>query len=250
MSPAPMRALEGFASTLQRYLGGEGVAFGELPVAPGSEVAGLGLGAHYEDSRLVFLDQATQPKVPVEIAASGPRVLGVAGRLADGVLVCLGANPARLSWARDVVLDAARGHERADLPTMAAVVNIVVDDDVERARQIGRGGLATMLRFASMQSHAAGPVSDADRRQLESISRNYDMTKHGSAAAAHASLSDDFLDRFGIFGPASYCAERLTELVELGFSKFLIAGASADVEPSQRDEMDRRIADDLIKRVR
>jgi 5,10-methylenetetrahydromethanopterin reductase len=250
MSPAPVRDLEVFASTVQRYLGGEGVAFSELPIAPGRDVAKLRLVGHYEDSRLAFLGQATQPKVPVQIAASGPRVLGVAGRLADGVLVCLGANPARLSWARDMVYAAARDHNRADLPTMAAVVNIVVDDDVERARRIGRGGLATMLRFASMQSHASGPLSDDDRRQLESISRNYDMTKHGSAAAAHASLSADFLDRFGIFGPASYCAERLAELVELGFSRFLIAGASADAPPSERDEMDRRIADDLIKRLR
>src|SRR5262245_1225350 len=52
-------------------------------------------------SRNEWIGRATLPKVPVDVAATGPRVIEVGARLADSVSFAVGADPERLAWAID-----------------------------------------------------------------------------------------------------------------------------------------------------
>src|SRR6476469_5555427 len=52
-----------------------------------------------------FADRARDPKVPLDVAASGPRMLELAGGMAEQVTLAVGADPDRVAWA----LDLARG---------------------------------------------------------------------------------------------------------------------------------------------
>ena len=53
------------------------------------------------------------------------------------------------------------------------------------------------------------------------------MTRHTQTGSAQANLlTAEFVDRFGIAGPAEYCVERLRALVDLGIDKFVIVGPS------------------------
>ena len=61
--------------------------------------ASLGMRGGPTVSRLRWLRDG-QPKVPVDVAASGPRVIEVAARLADAVTFAVGADPDRLRLGR------------------------------------------------------------------------------------------------------------------------------------------------------
>src|SRR5690349_18727427 len=54
-------------------------------------------------SRLQFLDRCHEATVPVDVAASGPRVIEFAARVAERVTLAVGADPTRIAWAVDLV---------------------------------------------------------------------------------------------------------------------------------------------------
>ena len=50
-------------------------------------------------SRIAWLPEQGVPKVPVHVAATGPHVIAVAARQAEGIDFTVGAEPERLRWA-------------------------------------------------------------------------------------------------------------------------------------------------------
>ena len=100
LGPAPVRVFERYLAQLQTYLRGEGV---ELAAAAshlegGTDIARLGLAGAPADSRLHWL-RPGQPKVPVDVAATGPKVIAAAARQADAITFAVGADGERLRWA-------------------------------------------------------------------------------------------------------------------------------------------------------
>ncbi|MEY2469386.1 MAG: hypothetical protein QOF21_2084, partial [Actinomycetota bacterium] len=109
-APAPVRELEAFIKAVRAYLQGESVPFEDLTGfahAGTRPLDSLGLADAPKDSRLHWLPRELDP-VPVEVAASGPKVLAAA-RHADRVLLAVGADPERVAWARDLAAAPATG---------------------------------------------------------------------------------------------------------------------------------------------
>src|SRR5688572_25328285 len=104
LAPAPVAMFERYLAQVQAYLRGEEVGFDELGSASVAEVGSLGLAGGPVASRLHWLPPDL-PKVPVTVAATGPKVIDAAARHADRVTFALGADPERLSWG----IERARG---------------------------------------------------------------------------------------------------------------------------------------------
>ena len=67
---------------------------------------------------------------------------------------------------------------------------------------------------------------------LESLRTNYDMKAHTRGDSRQAgTLTDDFIDRFAIVGPADRCIERLRSLEALGLDKVAISGGARGAAP-------------------
>jgi 5,10-methylenetetrahydromethanopterin reductase len=82
--------------------------------------------------------------VPIILAASGPKMLELAGAEADGVLISAAASPAFIKWAlRHVAVGEAKGGRRVH---KAALVYSSVADDGRGARDQLRHSLAFVLR--------------------------------------------------------------------------------------------------------
>lgn len=241
LSPAPVETLERTLETLQAYLAGRPLPFEALrfhPVAA-PPVEALGLLDAPEASRLHWIDPAL-PKVPVEVAATGPRVIAAAARHADRVMFALGADGERLRWGIETAR-AARREASLDADGLAfgAYVNVVCHPDVAVARRLVSGGLSTFARFAVMHGRVSGPVSDAQRQVLERVHGAYDMTRHTRVGAPQAeALTPEFIDRYAIVGPPEHCIRRLRELEALGLGRLTLIGptAGADREAARRAE--------------
>ena len=232
-SPARFKGFERYVDVLQRYLRGEEVAFDEIPMPDdvALPVADLELADHPLTSRIRwYKDEIT--KVPVEVAATGPMVIAMAGRLADRVMFTLGAVPERIRWGIELATQSAEAHGR-DPSTLrfGAFVNLVCHPDVAKARALVRGGLTTFARFSVMHGAVSGPVDAADRTVLSKLHDGYDMKAHTRADSAQAGLMEDaFVDKYAIAGPPEQCLERLGELRDLGLDKVVVSGPSAGAD--------------------
>jgi 5,10-methylenetetrahydromethanopterin reductase len=244
-APASVPTFERYLAALRSYLHGEEIAFDELDfhegVAP--PVAALGLADAPAGSRLHFLPPGL-PTVPIEVAATGPRVLAAAARHADRVLLALGADPERVRWGIETVR--AAGGE-----SVGAFVNVVAHPDVSVARELASGGVATFARFSVMHGTVSGPVDAGQRDTLAAVHDAYDMTRHTQVGSPQAAtLTPEFIDRFGIVGSPETCVAKLTELIGLGLDKLIVTGPTLGADRHEARVARDRFAAEVLPALR
>ena len=179
-------------------------------------------------SRLQWLDRCRQPKVPLDVAVSGPRMIDFAARIAERVTLALGADPDRVAWAIDLARKAAADAGRdPEGISFGAYVTVGCHPDLDAARGLIGGAVAAFAHFSAMPGSTGAGLAPADRAVVAEVGRTYDSNQHLSNTAAHtAALKPDFVDRFAVVGPPEVCAARLRELADLGVERFVITGAS------------------------
>jgi 5,10-methylenetetrahydromethanopterin reductase len=229
LAPAPLDDLEHYVRLLRAYLGGDEVDFAELKPyerAGARPIDVMGLADRPSASKLHWLPSDLAP-VPVEVVATGPKALAMAGRAGDRAVLAVGADPERVAWAADVA-------RKAGATQLAAFVNVIAHDDVATARQLGAGGLTTFARFSAMDGKVRTPIDDDSKQVLQQVHGRYDMHQHTRAGSPQAAqLTPEFVDRFGIVGPPAHCISRVQELVALGIDRLIVVGPSFDADREQ-----------------
>ena len=221
LAPHAVGPFERYLEQLQSYLRGDDVPFDE------GDVDALGLADTPQASRIRWLRAGE--KVPVDVAATGPRVIAAAARHADRVSLSVGADPERIRWGMDVARAAREAAGLAAEIPFAAYVPLVVDEDAELAMEIGAASLSLFARFSNMYGEIVGPATEQQRAVLTAVHDAYDMHSHGRAGSAQAAaVTAEFGRDFGIFGPPDHCVQRLGELIELGIDKFFLVGSPID----------------------
>jgi 5,10-methylenetetrahydromethanopterin reductase len=227
-APARLSQFERYLRQLQTYLRGQAVSFEDIDIPFDVAPAMSQLHLHDAPAASCIAWMAGGPKVPVEVAASGPKVIALAALHAERVMFALGADIERLAWG---IALARRTRRQAGLDpdgiAFGAYVNLGCHSDLTVARGLVRGGLTTFARFSVMHGKTDVPASASDRAVLEALHGNYDMRAHTRGDSRQAGvLTDDFVDRMAIVGPPDRCVERLRALAALGLDKVAISGAT------------------------
>jgi 5,10-methylenetetrahydromethanopterin reductase len=226
---------------LQTLLRGGEVAFGAHDsLGDTATVDTLSLGGRPAGTRLQWLPQGV-PKVPLDVAATGPKVIELSAPIAEQVTFSVGAIPERVNWALDLAR-AARKKEGLDDAGISYGVQIIVicHPDLEAMRKVATSMVAPLARFQVIQGDAAGPKSGNDAENFAAIRAGYDMTKHAVTLSEDkikgGTLSWDFVRRFAIVGSPDHCIERLLQLASLGIGRFVIVGPGfhAEARPDAR----------------
>ena len=223
LSPAPVPAFGRYLRRLQGYLRGDDVPFddGDASIA---SVDTLGLGEQPAASRIQWL--TAFPKVPLDVAATGPRVIELAAVVGDQVTFAVGADVERLTWAIDLA-PAARREAGLDPDGLGvgAYVNVAVHPDLAVARRLTQGGLSTLARFNVMHGQPVGPYDEGSAAMLTELHHRYDMNHHTQGGSVQAAtLTPEFVDRYAVVGAVDDRAARLAELAALGISRFVLMG--------------------------
>ena len=251
-APARLGWFETHLEQLQAYLSGAEVAFERsgIPDEAAPPVTRLGLANAPTASAIRWV--GGEPKVPVEVAATGPRVISIAARHAERVMLAVGADPKRIAWGIGTAREAARaaGRDPATLG-FGAYVNVVCHEDAAAGRELGRASTGLFARFSVMYGKVAGP---ADERQTEVFQRLhdlYDLNAHGKQGGQQtAALTDDFIDSYAIIGAPGYCADRLAQLGELGVSKFAVIGPNMVTPTAAAQAAAARFTESVLPRLR
>jgi 5,10-methylenetetrahydromethanopterin reductase len=223
-APARVDHLRRYLEAVQSYLRGDEIDFDDLspfaPEAAAPPVDTLGLDATATTSQLHWL-RPDLPKVPVDVSATGPRVIDVAAQVADRVTLAVGADPQRLGWAIERVRSSGRD------AGIGAFINVISHPDLEVARNLATGAMSTFARFNVMHGATAGPLFEGGTDTLSRLHDAYDMRQHTRADSPQAATLDaEFVDHFGIVGPPDVCIERLQALATLGLERIVIVGPS------------------------
>ena len=225
-APSRLGPFERYLRQLQTYLRGEAVPFDDidLPTDLAPPMSELELADAPPASRIDWIAQGR--KVPMEVAASGPRVIAIAALHADRVMFALGADEERIAWGIEVAKQArTKAGLDPDGIKFGAYINCGCHTDVDKARGLVRGGLTTFARFSVMHGKASGPVSEGDRAVLHDLRNSYDMKAHTRGDSRQAgTLTAPFIDRFAVVGTPDQCIARLHGLAALGLDKVAMSG--------------------------
>jgi 5,10-methylenetetrahydromethanopterin reductase len=201
---------------------------------------------------LQWLDRCRRPKVPLDIAVSGPRMIEFAARIAERVTLAVGADPDRVEWALELARKAAAdaGRDPSEI-SFGAYVTVGCHPDIDAARNLIGGAVAAFAHFSSMPGSTGAGLAEADRAVVAEVGRTYDSNQHLSNKAPQtAALSPEFVDRFAVVGPPDRCAERLHGLAALGLDRFVITGASFRADGEHRHTSEQLLTGELLPSLR
>jgi 5,10-methylenetetrahydromethanopterin reductase len=211
-------------------------------------------GARVEEdgplAQLAWIHSLSVPKVPVDVAATGPGVIGVGARLAERVTFNVGADPDRVRRSIEV---ARQARNAAGLPadgvSYGAYVNVAPHPDRDVALELIKPVAAVYARFS--RGLPADQVDPTDEKVIRDIDEHYDMSRHGRGGASHlAYLTEAFLERFGVAGTPEYCIDRLAGLAALGLDRLAIVGPTRDAAPEDVEESRRLLFEVVFPGVR
>ncbi|GAA4252974.1 LLM class flavin-dependent oxidoreductase [Dactylosporangium darangshiense] len=228
--PSPVKALRETTAIVRALTGGERFTAreGMFP---------MDAGLNFTSSR----------RVPVYLAARGPKILRLAGEIADGVVIGGFARPEGIDYARRQV---AQGLERSgrtwsDLDVVSWLY-VSVDDDAEKARvAVAKIVLASLVTSRPILDQLGVDLPGPLRDHLDRTGWAFPALDAHEAAAL---LSPGLLDTFAVYGTPDDCVRRLREIRECGIDHLtcvLFAPSGSTV-----DDVAERLAESVLPALR
>src|SRR5580700_2951456 len=231
----------GRGDSSRRVMGKKPVSWSQLETAV-KEFRDLTSGKEVEHegqpTRLTWAKESPR----VWVAGYGPKVLHMAGRVADGIILQF-ADPALIEWCLSFVKEGAKaaGRDPKSIEVMAAAP-VWVSDDLKVARE--------RVRWfpALVSNHVMDLISRYKPEELPaaltSFVRNrggYDYQHHCEVESSNANfVSDDVVDRFCLVGMAEAHREKLRKLAGVGvtqFNVYLMCGEEEDTLETYKKEI-------------
>ena len=166
------------------------------------------------------------PAIEMHVAGYGPKVLGLAGRLGDGVIIQL-ADPDIIQWTMGTARKAAEeaGRDPAALRCIVCAPSHI-SDDIAAAREQVRwfpAMVSNHVRDLIGRYGADGSVIPRALTDYMPDDTGYDYDEHSRVGAKHgAFVSDEICDRFCVLGTPEQALEKLHELESIGVDQFNI----------------------------
>ena len=154
------------------------------------------------------------PPVPIYVAATGPKMLALAGKIADGVILMNGVAPELICEAVRIVREGKRAADREQ-----ESVRIAVWAACHPSRDAVKFNVArAILR------NIPGPVENLTRKVAAQVKQVYDYRQHGYAQADFARLiPDEIVSRYAFFGDPSAIARQIASLAACDVDEVVLA---------------------------
>jgi 5,10-methylenetetrahydromethanopterin reductase len=157
-------------------------------------------------------------KVPIYIAASGPKMLELSGRIADGIIVLVGVADEYIAHAREKIAAGARaaGRNPEDIRLVLWVPCAVSESAPAKD--------AVKAHVARVVAHPLPYVLDPEEQKvLADIRKTYDYYHHMDQEANHAEVIPDWLvDKFAIAGTVDQCRAQIDRIGKTGIHQIAI----------------------------
>lgn len=182
--------------------------------------------AQYKGSDLKF-PWSPDSKLPIWVAAYGPKALALAGEVGDGFILQL-ADPAITEWSIAAVRAAAEaaGKDPLSVKICVAAPAYVTEDvahGIDQCRWFGGMVGNHVADIVARYGDGGGAGIPTALTDYIKGREGYDYNDHGKAGNDHtAFVPDEIVERFCLIGPPAKQIERLEELRALGVDQFAL----------------------------
>jgi F420-dependent oxidoreductase-like protein len=175
-------------------------------------------------------------RIPIYIAAIGPKNTALTGEIADGWIPTF-FSPEYMHEAKKLLEEGAAKRDGGKLPDdfdIAPTVQIAIDDDIERARDVMRPVLA--LYIGGMGSRDKNFYNQlVSRYGFEDAAREVqDLYLDGKKDEAAAALPAELIDQTTLAGSADHIKERLAVYADAGVGTLMISPMDFTAEGRSR----------------
>ncbi len=168
-------------------------------------------------------------RIPVYVGAQGPKMLELAGRIGDGVLINAG-HPKDVDYAVGRVRKGIEqaGKRLTDVD-VAAYTSFSIHKDLQKARE---AAVPVVAFVAAGSPDVVLERHDIDREKAEKIGK---ALKAGKWGEAFGLVSSRMIEAFSVCGTPEMCIERITQLLKSGISQFVVG---SPIGPNIRKAID------------
>jgi 5,10-methylenetetrahydromethanopterin reductase len=194
---ASVRAIEDMVHLARKLFAGEKVTF-------------EGRGFRTEAAALV---QGGLPRqIPIYVAASGPKTLSMAGRVADGVLMQVGADADCIRYGLDRVTE---GAEAAGRNPSAVDVVVVLYGAIREDRALARAESRPFAAWIPQTVPLYCEIAHIPEEDVQEVRRSYTGGELMKAHEAAQAVTDQMIDRFTLSGTPEDCFQRVEEILSI-----------------------------------
>jgi len=196
----PLAAVKEAIDMFRKLTNGEKVAFqGEVFKAAGAK-----------------FNFKTANKIPVYVGAQGPKMLEMAGKIGDGVLINA-SHPSDIQFAVQMANEGMKqaGKSPADVD-ITAYTSFSVNEDPKKAVKAATPVVAFIV--------AGSPAAVLEKHKID-IAKADELRgalKVGDFPKALAAVTPEMLDAFSICGTPDTCIEKIAALQKIGISQFVV----------------------------
>ena len=205
-SPATVSKLEANVLELRKICGGEPLSY------PNGETIAM---------------RWASGKVPIYISATGKRMLELAGRIGDGVIINVGTSEASLRDAVQQVEHGLSARNQSSSFTVADLSFVSIAESRHEAMNAARPYVVWYWKNAPRLFELAGIQTGSFARELERATESYVEHDHihnsdwPEALSRSSFVTDEMVKRFTISGTPEDCVRMLKEKERLGVQLFI-----------------------------
>jgi len=196
----PLAAVQEAVEIFRKITSGENVAYkGEVFKTAGA--------------KFLFKPKGT---IPVYVGAQGPKMLELAGKIGDGVLINA-CHPKDVEYAVDCVKGGVKAaNKRFEEIDVAAYTSFSVHEDIKKANKAAVPVVSFIVAGSPPQLLERHGI---DLRKAEEIKG---ALKANDWGRAFSGVTPEMIAAFSVCGTPDMCIERISELLRSGISQFVV----------------------------
>jgi len=155
-------------------------------------------------------------KIPVYVGAQGPKMLALAGKIGDGVLINA-CHPKDVEYAVNCVKEGINeaGKNRSDVD-VAAYTSFSVHEDIKKASKAAVPVVSFIVAGSPPQLLERHGIDVKKAEEIKEALKANDWGK------AFGGVTPEMISAFSVCGTPDMCIERITELSKSGISQFVV----------------------------
>ncbi len=155
-------------------------------------------------------------EIPIYVGAQGPKMLALAGKIGDGVLINA-CHPDDVEYAVNCVKNGVQeiGKQFNELD-VAAYTSFSVHKDLKKAMK------AAVPVVAFIVAGSPSQVLERHEIDLKKAEEIREALKTNDWGGAFGAVSKEMIDAFSVCGTPIMCIERINQLLKFGISQFVV----------------------------
>ncbi len=178
--------------------------------------------------------------IPIYFGSTAPRMLRLAGQVADGVILNSISTPAYVRFAKRMIAEGARsvGRDPSKIEIGHTII-FAVADDLQEAINAAKEDILFYISYPELN-----PILEKSRFKAE-VTKMRGLYDVGDKKGALSLITDDMLDVFSVYGTPEQCKAKLSEFVKRGVTLPILRVSVAPYEVSERKNVFMKAIDSM-----